>query len=163
MDFFFFQNPAPTEACAQLKKPPYEEDCRIPCPEECVLSAWTDWSSCPSNCLNSRINRRLPLSFRNRTLLALSSTAASGQNLGKEAQKQLVVPIQPLDNILARVNSSNTVTVVAEVVGVGKLCLFRLYIENYENDKTQNISQETSFWLNITVMLNKDHTLLNKH
>ena len=82
---FFFQNPAPTEACAQLKKPPYEEDCRIPCPEECVLSAWTDWSSCPSNCLNSRINRRLPLSFRNRTLLALSSTAASGQNLGKEA------------------------------------------------------------------------------
>ena len=81
----FFQNPAPTEACAQLKKPPYEEDCRIPCPEECVLSAWTDWSSCPSNCLNSRINRRLPLSFRNRTLLALSSTAASGQNLGKEA------------------------------------------------------------------------------
>ena len=139
MDFFFFQNPAPTEACAQLKKPPYEEDCRIPCPEECVLSAWTDWSSCPSNCLNSRINRRLPLSFRNRTLLALSSTAASGQNLGKEAQKQLVVPIQPLDNILARVNSSNTVTVevVAEVVGVGKLCLFRLYIESRENDKTQ--------------------------
>ena len=136
--FLFFQNPAPTEACAQLKKPPYEEDCRIPCPEECVLSAWTDWSSCPSNCLNSRINRRLPLSFRNRTLLALSSTAASGQNQGKEAKKQLVVPIQPLDNILARVNSSNTVTVevVAEVVGVGKLCLFRLYIESYENDKT---------------------------
>ena len=38
----------PGTYCDPADIPAEEEDCRLFCPEECVVSEWTEWSSCLS-------------------------------------------------------------------------------------------------------------------
>jgi hypothetical protein len=38
----------PGSYCDPADLPSEEDDCRLFCPEECVLSEWTEWSSCLS-------------------------------------------------------------------------------------------------------------------
>lgn len=76
--------PSPIEACSKLKMPPYEEPCHIRCPTECVVSPWTEWGACPSTCSTRGRDRRLPLVFRNRTILALGSNGTGGCHMLSE-------------------------------------------------------------------------------
>ena len=59
-----------------MKLPHYEEACYVKCANECVVSEWSEWGKCPSVC--SKRDRRLPLVFRNRTLLAHGVNSTAG-------------------------------------------------------------------------------------
>ncbi len=45
----------PGTYCDPADIPNEEEDCRLFCPEECVVSEWTEWSSCLSVMVHSKI------------------------------------------------------------------------------------------------------------
>ncbi|XP_038052969.1 thrombospondin type-1 domain-containing protein 7A-like [Patiria miniata] len=47
--------------------PAYNEDCRIPCPTDCVISEWTDWGPCSRTC-----GKKGGMQTRTRQILAYS-------------------------------------------------------------------------------------------
>ncbi|KDR24128.1 Thrombospondin type-1 domain-containing protein 7B [Zootermopsis nevadensis] len=54
--------------CARRQvKPVTEEPCLLPCPYDCVLSPWSDWSPCSHSCSSPR---QIALRHRNRTVIA---------------------------------------------------------------------------------------------
>lgn len=49
--FFLQQHRVDDMNCQELSDAPEgKEDCDIPCPNDCILSPWTAWSTCPSVC-----------------------------------------------------------------------------------------------------------------
>ncbi|XP_054260593.1 thrombospondin type-1 domain-containing protein 7A-like [Macrosteles quadrilineatus] len=52
--------------CPQLK-PPTEEPCLLPCPYDCVVSGWSNWSPCSQSCST---RNKLAMRYRNRTIIA---------------------------------------------------------------------------------------------
>uniref|UniRef100_A0A8D8QUS7 Thrombospondin type-1 domain-containing protein 7B n=1 Tax=Cacopsylla melanoneura TaxID=428564 RepID=A0A8D8QUS7_9HEMI len=52
--------------CTKLK-PIAQENCLIPCPNDCVVSAWSDWTACSSQCFDGKLT---PFKTRNRTVIA---------------------------------------------------------------------------------------------
>ena len=36
--------------CPDKPKPDNRETCRIPCPQQCTVSEWTDWGECSRSC-----------------------------------------------------------------------------------------------------------------
>jgi hypothetical protein len=54
--------------CARRQvKPITEEPCLLPCPYDCVLSPWSEWSPCSHSCSSPR---QMALRHRNRTVIA---------------------------------------------------------------------------------------------
>ncbi|XP_022099508.1 thrombospondin type-1 domain-containing protein 7A-like [Acanthaster planci] len=47
--------------------PAYQEECRIPCPTDCVISEWTDWGPCSKSC-----GKKGGTQMRTRQILAYS-------------------------------------------------------------------------------------------
>ncbi|KAF6210950.1 hypothetical protein GE061_014063 [Apolygus lucorum] len=58
--------PAPESGCADMM-PDVEEACLLPCPYDCVVSAWSSWSPCSQPCSTPT---SLALRSRNRTIIA---------------------------------------------------------------------------------------------
>ncbi|XP_026687861.1 thrombospondin type-1 domain-containing protein 7B [Diaphorina citri] len=52
--------------CTKLK-PVAQESCLIPCPNDCVVSGWSDWTACSSQCFDGKLT---PYKTRNRTVIA---------------------------------------------------------------------------------------------
>ncbi|XP_072556633.1 thrombospondin type-1 domain-containing protein 7B-like isoform X1 [Paramormyrops kingsleyae] len=44
--------------CDPEEAPPSGQTCFVPCPEDCVMSQWSQWSSCPSPCEQSVVRTR---------------------------------------------------------------------------------------------------------
>ena len=64
--------------CSGVSRPRERVECSVPCPQDCILSPWSDWTSCPPPVCSSRSRQpRLPLRQRNRTVLAVAG--AGGQ------------------------------------------------------------------------------------
>lgn len=45
--------PVADELCVQLlgnEAGPHEEDCTVPCPVDCVVSQWSEWTPCSYTC-----------------------------------------------------------------------------------------------------------------
>ena len=61
--------------CQGLQKPRERLECSLPCPQDCIVGAWAQWSSCPPLLCPPAHRPRLPLRQRNRTILA---TAGAG-------------------------------------------------------------------------------------
>jgi hypothetical protein len=53
--------------CARRVKPITEEQCLLPCPYDCVLSLWSDWSPCGHSCSSPH---QMALRHRNCTVMA---------------------------------------------------------------------------------------------
>lgn len=51
--------------CSKLK-PAESEPCSVPCPEDCVVSGWSEWSECSMGC---SINFDIGVRYRNRTVI----------------------------------------------------------------------------------------------
>lgn len=51
--------------CSKLK-PSESEPCSVPCPEDCVVSGWSDWSECSTGC---SIESDIGVRYRNRTVI----------------------------------------------------------------------------------------------
>ena len=47
--------------CTESTQPWYFERCETPCPQQCVVGEWTDWTSCPKTCNLTYINRTRPI------------------------------------------------------------------------------------------------------
>ena len=70
--------------CEPSPRPRPRVDCHVPCPADCILSAWSDWSACPPGLrceghggLSGQQQPhhrppRLPLRQRNRTVIAVA-------------------------------------------------------------------------------------------
>ncbi|KAI4875447.1 hypothetical protein NFI96_000517 [Prochilodus magdalenae] len=63
--------PVEAELCEE-DPPPAEMSCEIACPGDCVVSSWSDWSSCSHSCTNKNAEGR---QSRMRTVLALPGEA----------------------------------------------------------------------------------------
>ena len=59
--------PVEAELCEE-DPPPSEVSCEMACPGDCVVSSWSDWSSCSHSCTNKNAEGR---QSRMRTILAL--------------------------------------------------------------------------------------------
>ncbi|XP_052094228.1 thrombospondin type-1 domain-containing protein 7B-like isoform X2 [Mytilus californianus] len=55
------------EKCTQSVKPERTRVCMIPCPRDCTLTAWSDWSSCSASCFINKDN--IPTRSRQRFIL----------------------------------------------------------------------------------------------
>eukprot|EP00090_Calanus_glacialis_P045441 TRINITY_DN8432_c0_g1_i1.p1 TRINITY_DN8432_c0_g1~~TRINITY_DN8432_c0_g1_i1.p1 ORF type:complete len:1537 (-),score=130.83 TRINITY_DN8432_c0_g1_i1:368-4978(-) len=57
--------------CSGQPRPRQTVECNIPCPFDCIVSTWTEWTSCPAPiCSSPHHHLRLPLKQRNRTVIA---------------------------------------------------------------------------------------------
>ncbi|XP_062861779.1 thrombospondin type-1 domain-containing protein 7B, partial [Trichomycterus rosablanca] len=56
-----------SELCEE-SPPSVQETCEVFCPGDCVISSWSDWSSCPQSCTKKNTESR---QSRSRTVLAL--------------------------------------------------------------------------------------------
>ncbi|XP_072049221.1 thrombospondin type-1 domain-containing protein 7A-like isoform X2 [Amphiura filiformis] len=45
---------APDKRCSDMKKPPISQYCKIPCPSDCEVSEFGEWSPCPESCPEGR-------------------------------------------------------------------------------------------------------------
>ena len=74
------QSPANrSHLCSGVSRPRQSVECDVPCPQDCIVSPWSPWSSCPTPVCTSRSHQpRLPLRQRNRTVLAVAG--AGGQS-----------------------------------------------------------------------------------
>ncbi|CAH1396828.1 unnamed protein product [Nezara viridula] len=59
-------DPVPNNFCTEIQ-PEEEEPCLLPCPFDCVVSAWSDWTPCSQPCSTPT---SMALRSRNRTIIA---------------------------------------------------------------------------------------------
>ncbi|XP_072020209.1 thrombospondin type-1 domain-containing protein 7B-like [Amphiura filiformis] len=45
---------APDKRCSDMNKPPISQQCKIPCPTDCEVSEFGEWSPCPETCPEGR-------------------------------------------------------------------------------------------------------------
>ncbi|XP_067130629.1 thrombospondin type-1 domain-containing protein 7A-like isoform X2 [Centruroides vittatus] len=51
--------------CNSVPKPPVSRECYLPCPKDCVVSEWSEWSECDKTCNNlyNRTRKRIILRY----------------------------------------------------------------------------------------------------
>jgi hypothetical protein len=79
--------------CEPAPRPRTRIDCHVPCPADCILSAWSSWSACPASLrceghgqpasaqlLPHHHRPRVPLRQRNRTVIAVAGRDGQVEN-----------------------------------------------------------------------------------
>ncbi|CAB3372223.1 Hypothetical predicted protein [Cloeon dipterum] len=66
--------------CMNLMKPAEMRICNAPCPQNCEVSSWTEWSHCPADCLTEEGNRKKiapAMQIRHRVVLRIPKSGGT--------------------------------------------------------------------------------------
>uniref|UniRef100_A0A2C9LDW3 Spondin-like TSP1 domain-containing protein n=1 Tax=Biomphalaria glabrata TaxID=6526 RepID=A0A2C9LDW3_BIOGL len=85
---------APSYKCLEKIQPVMTQTCVVPCPSDCELTEWSDWSACGVTCLPLQARQIYPTQIRKRFILQqpLNSGVACPSDLVEE-QSCLELPV----------------------------------------------------------------------
>ncbi|XP_066542938.1 thrombospondin type-1 domain-containing protein 7B [Hoplias malabaricus] len=84
-------DPVGTEYCEEAP-PPVQVACEVPCAGDCVVSSWSDWSTCSQSCTNKNAEGR---QSRVRTILALPGEGGKPCPLARSLEQWRVCNDRP--------------------------------------------------------------------